>query len=170
MDYEVFLLSRMREVWLHTGNNDRAVAIGLQKTGGVITSAALLFVLVSASFLFTSLIATKELGLGITLSIIVDATIIRSLLVPATMHLLGRWNWWRPDIAGLLKKQKNAKSHESAVTLQDAVPPCTVPNAPTQPGTVVSIGPSTFTRAVLPCGHPWRPQVQFCPICGKPVI
>ena len=143
MDYEVFLLSRMREVWLRSGNNARAVAIGLQKTGGVITSAALLFVLVSASFLFTSLIVTKELGLGITLSVIVDATIIRSLLVPATMHVLGRWNWWRPNIAGLLKKQKHAKSHESALTQEDAIPSYTVPNAPTQPGTFVSIGPSS---------------------------
>ncbi len=160
MDYEVFLLSRMREAWLHTGNNAQAVVIGLQKTGGVITSAALLFVLVSASFLFTSLIVTKELGLGITLSIIVDATIIRSLLVPATMHLLGRWNWWRPNIAGLLKKQKNAKSHESAVTRQDAVPPCTVPNASTQPGTVVSIGPSSLMYISTP---------ERQPSCGPPM-
>lgn len=94
MDYEVFLLTRIRERWRRTGNNTQAVAIGLQKTGGMITSAALLFVLVSGSFLFTSLVVTKELGLGITVSILVDATIIRSLLVPATMQVMGRWNWW----------------------------------------------------------------------------
>jgi putative drug exporter of the RND superfamily len=96
MDYEVFLLSRIREEWLRTGDNTRSVALGLEKTGGVITNAALLFVLVTVAFTFTELIITKELGLGMTVAILVDATIIRSLLVPATMRLLGRWNWWLP--------------------------------------------------------------------------
>lgn len=96
MDYEVFLLSRIREEWLRTGDNTRAVALGLEKTGGVITNAALLFVTVTVAFTFTTLIITKEVGLGMTIAILVDATIIRSLLVPATMRLLGRWNWWFP--------------------------------------------------------------------------
>lgn len=96
MDYEVFLLTRMREEWQHTGNNRQAVARGLEKTGGVITSAALLFIIVSGSFTFTQPIVTKELGLGITVAVLVDATLIRSLLVPATMQLLGKWNWWFP--------------------------------------------------------------------------
>jgi RND superfamily putative drug exporter len=96
MDYEVFLLTRMREEWQHTGNNRLAVARGLEKTGGVITSAALLFIIVSGSFTFTQLIVTKELGLGITVAVLVDATLIRSLLVPATMQLLGKCNWWFP--------------------------------------------------------------------------
>ncbi len=94
MDYEVFLLTRMREEWQQTGENRLAVARGLEKTGGVITSAALLFIIVSGSFMFTQLIVTKELGLGITIAVFVDATLIRSLLVPATMQLLGKWNWW----------------------------------------------------------------------------
>lgn len=94
MDYEVFLLSRIREEWLRTGDNTKAVALGLEKTGGVITNAALLFVIVTVAFTFTEIIITKELGLGMTVAILVDATIIRSLLVPATMRLLGRWNWF----------------------------------------------------------------------------
>ncbi len=96
MDYEVFLLTRIREEWKRTQDNRQAVALGLEKTGGVITSAALLFVIVSSSFLLTSLIVTKELGFGITASVLVDATIIRSLLVPATMQIMGRLNWWLP--------------------------------------------------------------------------
>lgn len=99
MDYEVFLLSRIREEWLRTGDNTRAVALGLEKTGGVITNAALLFVVVTSAFTFTQLIITKELGLGMTVAILVDAAIIRSLLVPATMRLLGNWNWWLPGYA-----------------------------------------------------------------------
>ncbi len=96
MDYEVFLLSRIREEWLRTHDNRQAVAYGLEKTGGVITNAALLLVIVTGAFTFTSLVATKEIGLGMTVAVVVDATIIRSLLVPATMRLLGRWNWWLP--------------------------------------------------------------------------
>jgi RND superfamily putative drug exporter len=96
MDYEVFLLSRIREEWLRTQNNRGAVARGLEKTGGVITNAALLFVIVAGAFTFTSLVVTKEFGVGLTVAVVVDATIIRTLLVPATMRLLGRWNWWLP--------------------------------------------------------------------------
>jgi putative drug exporter of the RND superfamily len=96
MDYEVFLLSRIHEEWLRTHNNRYAVARGLEKTGGVITNAALLFVIVTGAFTFTRLVITKEIGLGMTTAVLVDATIIRTLLVPATMRLLGRWNWWLP--------------------------------------------------------------------------
>jgi RND superfamily putative drug exporter len=100
MDYEVFLLSRIREEWLRTRDNRAAVAWGLEKTGGVITSAALLFVIIAGAFIFTSFIVTKQVGLGIAVAILVDATIIRLLLVPATMRLLGRWNWWLPGRFG----------------------------------------------------------------------
>ncbi len=96
MDYEVFLLSRIREEWLRTKNNRYAVARGLEKTGGVITNAALLFVIVTSAFTFTGLVITKEIGLGMTVAVLVDAAIIRTLLVPATMRLVGRWNWWLP--------------------------------------------------------------------------
>ncbi len=96
MDYEVFLLSRIREEWLLTHNNRWSVARGLAKTGGVITNAALLFVIVCGAFTFTSVVITKEMGLGMAIAVLVDAAIIRTLLVPATMRLLGRWNWWMP--------------------------------------------------------------------------
>ncbi len=96
MDYEVFLLSRIREEWLRTGNNRHAVALGLEKTGSVITNAALIFIIVAGAIMFTSIITTKEIGLGMAVAVFVDASIVRSLLVPATMRLLGRWNWWLP--------------------------------------------------------------------------
>ena len=96
MDYEVFLLTRVREEWRRTQDNHASVALGLEKTGGTITNAALLFVIVSSAFIATPLIVTKELGLGITISVLVDASIIRCMLVPASMQLMGRWNWWFP--------------------------------------------------------------------------
>jgi putative drug exporter of the RND superfamily len=96
MDYEVFLLARIREAWEETGDNDRAVATGLQRSGRIITSAALLMVIVFAGFAAGEMVPLKQLGLGLALAVIVDATVIRSLLVPATMKLMGRWNWWAP--------------------------------------------------------------------------
>ena len=72
------------------------MARGLEKTGGVITNAALLFIIVAGAFIFTGIIIMKETGLGMTMAVLIDATIIRTLLVPATMRLLGRWNWWLP--------------------------------------------------------------------------
>jgi RND superfamily putative drug exporter len=96
MDYEVFLLARIREAWEETGDSDRAVAIGLQRSGRIITSAALLMVIVFAGFVAGEMVALKQLGLGLALAVIVDATVVRSLLVPATMKLMGRWNWWAP--------------------------------------------------------------------------
>jgi RND superfamily putative drug exporter len=96
MDYQVFLLSRIREEWLRTGDNQAAVARGLEKTAGVITSAASLFVIVTGAFAFASLVTTQQIGVGMTVAVLLDATVIRLLLVPATMRLLGRWNWWLP--------------------------------------------------------------------------
>ena len=118
MDYEVFLLSRMREEWLHTGNNTQAVARGLEKTAGTITNAALLFILFSGSAMFTSLITTQEYGLGLTIAVLIDSTIIRVLLVPATMRLLGNLNWWfpgrktQPQISSLLATDEELESVE----------------------------------------------------------
>ena len=96
MDYEVFLLSRMRERYDITGDNAAAVAGGLQRTGGVITSAALLLVIVIGAFSASGIIFIKLMGVGMIVALIVDATIVRILLVPATMRLLGRANWWAP--------------------------------------------------------------------------
>lgn len=96
MDYEVFLLSRIREQYEHEGDNTAAVAHGLQRTGRIITSAALLLVVVIAAFSTSGITFVKLIGVGMAVAIIVDATIVRAVLVPATMRLLGRWNWWAP--------------------------------------------------------------------------
>jgi len=96
MDYEVFLLSRVREEWERTGDNTESVALGLQRSGRIISSAALIVVVVAISFVSADVILVKALGFGIALAVFLDATIVRALLVPATMRLMGHWNWWRP--------------------------------------------------------------------------
>ena len=96
MDYEVFLLSRVRERYDITGDNAEAVASGLQRTGGVITSAALLLVIVVGAFSASGITFIKLLGVGMIVALIIDASIIRVMLVPAAMRLLGRLNWWAP--------------------------------------------------------------------------
>ena len=96
MDYEVFLLSRIRERYDETGDNTVAVAAGVQRTGGLITSLALLLVVVVALFSASSITFLKLLGVGMIVALVVDAAVVRILLVPATMRLLGRANWWSP--------------------------------------------------------------------------
>ena len=96
MDYEVFLLTRIRETWLETGDNTLAVATGLERSGRIITSAALIVVVVAGSFVTAQVVLVKALGLGVALAVFLDATLIRAILVPATMRLLGDWNWWLP--------------------------------------------------------------------------
>ena len=96
MDYEVFLLSRVREQWDRTHDNDLAVATGVQKTGRIITSAALLLAVVIGAFSMSGIVFMKMLGIGMLVALLIDATVVRALLVPATMKLLGRWNWWAP--------------------------------------------------------------------------
>jgi trehalose monomycolate/heme transporter len=95
-DYEVFLLSRIRERYDLTGDNTEAVAAGLQRTGGIITSAALLLVIVVGAFSASGITFIKLLGVGMIVALAIDASIVRVLLVPATMRLLGRANWWAP--------------------------------------------------------------------------
>ncbi len=98
MDYEVFLLTRVKESYTETGDNTSSVALGLERTGGIITSAALIMVLVAGSFGFTDILLVKATGVGIAIAILVDATVVRALFAPATMRLLGRWNWWMPTL------------------------------------------------------------------------
>ena len=100
MDYEVLLLSRMQEAYRRTGDNRRSVAEGLSKTAGVITGAALIMVSVFAAFALADVITIKSIGVGMAIAVFVDATIIRVLLVPATMRLMGHWNWWAPGFLG----------------------------------------------------------------------
>jgi trehalose monomycolate/heme transporter len=96
IDYEVFLLSRVKEMCVATGDNMRAVAAGIQKSGPIITSAALLIGIVLGTFAMGEVVFMKAMGLGLLLSVIVDATLVRMLLVPASLRLLGRLNWWAP--------------------------------------------------------------------------
>jgi RND superfamily putative drug exporter len=96
MDYEVFLLSRIKEYWDAGSSNDEAVERGLQRSGRIITSAALIMVAVFAGFITGELIVIKQAGVALAVTVLVDATLVRMLLVPATMTLLGRWNWWAP--------------------------------------------------------------------------
>jgi RND superfamily putative drug exporter len=98
MDYEVFLLSRIRENWLQSGaaDNDRSVALGLARTGRVITAAALVMSISFAALFGAHVQFMRMLGLGLTLAVLVDATLVRMVLMPAFMHVLGKWNWWAP--------------------------------------------------------------------------
>ncbi len=97
-DYEVFLLSRVREQWLATGDDRIAVARGLARTAPLISGAAALMVAVFAAFALASVLPVQELGLGMAVAIILDATLVRLVLVPASMRLMGRWNWWYPTV------------------------------------------------------------------------
>src|SRR5215217_2902155 len=94
MDYEVFLLSRIKEAYENGDSNTASVSKGLVATAGIITSAAAIIIVVTGAFAFTGIILTKAIGLGLAVAVFVDATIIRILLVPATMRILGDWNWW----------------------------------------------------------------------------
>jgi uncharacterized membrane protein YdfJ with MMPL/SSD domain len=96
MDYEVFLMSRIRERYMRHGDNERAVAEGLSSSARTISSAALIMSAVFAVFVLTGVPSIKELGLGCAVAIALDATLVRLILVPAAMKLMGSWNWWMP--------------------------------------------------------------------------
>jgi uncharacterized membrane protein YdfJ with MMPL/SSD domain len=97
MDYHVFLLSRVRERFLETDDNDDAVAYGLRSTGRLITGAALIMVAVFSGFALGKMVPLQQLGFGLGVAVLVDATIVRCILVPASMRLLGKWNWYLPN-------------------------------------------------------------------------
>jgi uncharacterized membrane protein YdfJ with MMPL/SSD domain len=97
MDYEVFLLSRMREEWDTHHDNERAVALGLERTGRIITAAAVVMIAAFSGFLADSFVWSQEFGTGLAGAIFLDATIVRAMLVPATMKLIGEWNWYLPE-------------------------------------------------------------------------
>ncbi len=100
MDYEVFLVSRIREYWLASpqcaADNDESVALGLARTGRVITAAALIMAITFAALIAAKVAVMRLFGVGLTLAVLVDATVVRLILVPVFMHLMGRWNWWAP--------------------------------------------------------------------------
>jgi RND superfamily putative drug exporter len=96
MDYEVFMVTRMREEWQRHGTTEDAVAFGLARTGGVVTSAAAIMIAIFSSFILTRIPEVKQMGFGLAVAVLIDATIVRAALVPAFMKVAGRWNWWMP--------------------------------------------------------------------------
>ena len=96
MDYEIFIVSRMREAWLRGENNESAIIEGFVRTLGVVTAAAIIFISAVSGFIFGHFAGLQELGLGLTLAVLIDATLVRALLLPSAMVLLGKWNWWLP--------------------------------------------------------------------------
>jgi uncharacterized membrane protein YdfJ with MMPL/SSD domain len=112
MDYEVFLMSRIREEYDLTGDNTTAVATGLQRTGGIITSAALLLIVVIGAFSISGVALIKMIGIAMLIAIVIDATVVRMVLVPATMQLLGPANWWAPGPLGRLYARYGIRESE----------------------------------------------------------
>lgn len=134
MDYEVFLVSRIREFWLQSGEdgtlsarerNDESVALGLAKTGRVVTAAALLMSISFAALIAAEVAFMRMFGVGLTLAVLADATLVRMGLVPAFMHLLGRWNWWAP--------KPLAKLHERIGLRESGEPTPAAAGSPTEP-------------------------------------
>jgi RND superfamily putative drug exporter len=127
MDYEVLLLSRVQEAYRRTGDNTASVAEGLSRTAGVITGAALIMVTVFAAFALAEVITIKSIGVGMAIAVLVDATIIRVLLVPATMRLMGDWNWWAPGPLGRLADRLGFSHVEDEAVTAGGVPVSAAP-------------------------------------------
>ncbi len=121
MDYEVFLLSRIKESFVRTGRNDQATMEGLTATASVITSAAAIMVIVFGTFAFSRVLAAQMLGFGLAVAVLLDATLIRMVLVPAFMHIAGRWNWW----PGIRRRQvpRESRTATPSPPAQPAVAP-----------------------------------------------
>ena len=109
MDYEVFLISRMQEEYAKSFDNDKATVEGLATTSKVITSAALIMIVLTGAFAFTDVMPVKQIGVGIAIAVAIDATIIRLLLVPSLMKMFGKWNWWLPFGKGLYRSGNKKK-------------------------------------------------------------
>ncbi|MCP2340300.1 MMPL family transporter [Actinomadura rupiterrae] len=160
MDYEVFLLSRIREEWDRSQDNRLAVARGMQKTGSIITSAALLFLVVIAGFATAGITVVKLIGVGMFVAITVDAVLVRSLLVPATMRFMGRGNWWLPGFLAGLHAALDLRERDDLPDTPGPVQPSTSPIAvnwqatPHQPPSAPAAPP---VRPVPPA--PSRPSV-----------
>ena len=105
MDYEVLMLSRIHESWLETEDNTRAVSEGLQASGRLITGAAAIMIAVFSGFIFADVMIIKSIGFALAVAVFVDATIVRAVVVPSAMRLMGRANWWSPDFSGSRKNK-----------------------------------------------------------------
>ncbi len=114
MDYEVFLLSRIKEAFDRTGRNDQATMEGLTATASVITSAAAIMIIVFGTFAFSRVLPAQMLGFGLAAAVFLDATLIRMVLVPAFLHIAGHWNWW-PGVRGKPKGREEQLPTETPV-------------------------------------------------------
>ena len=162
MDYEVFLLSRMKEVWDRTGDNQEAVARGLERSGRIVTSAALIVVVVAGSFAFADIVLIKALGVGMAIAVALDATVVRALLVPATMRLLGHWNWWLPS--GLRRVPRIETAGIAGLLV------LTIVAVPLLAGCTAAGGP---ILANAPAAHPLPPRPSALPssaVDPQPVV
>jgi RND superfamily putative drug exporter len=148
MDYEVFLVSRIREFWLGFGadgpqasaDNDESVALGVAHTGRVVTAAALIMAISFAALAAAHLSALRMFGVGLTLAVLVDATLVRMVLVPAFMHLMGRWNWWAP--APLVRLHQRIGVSESQLVPSSDPSSSSSPGPPSQAGSASTPPPS----------------------------
>ena len=122
MDYQVFLVSRMYEEWLQTHNNRRAVRVGLAETSRVINSAAVIMISVFGAFVLSGDRIIAMFGIGLAAAVALDAFVLRTLLVPALMHLLGGANWWLPSLARPAAAPASASSRPSSFSLCDPLP------------------------------------------------
>ncbi|GIH91738.1 MMPL family transporter [Planobispora siamensis] len=172
MDYELFLLSRVRAEWLRTGDNTAAVAAGLERTGGMITSAALLLLVVIAAFSTAGITVVKMLGVGMFVAIVVDATLVRALLVPATMRLMGDANWWLPASLRSFHRRIEIREH---VLPRGELPPgrgtyVTVERegGPASPRTPRPLEPVPARRLDPPPARPLEPASSHPPAPASP--
>ena len=122
MDYQVFLASRMHEEWVHTGDNRRAVMVGQSTTGRVITAAAAIMIAVFFAFALGGERVIAEFGVGLAAAVAIDALILRTVLVPAVMHLFGRANWWLPPALGRVLPHLSVEPPEPATVPAAALP------------------------------------------------
>ena len=129
MDYHVFILSRIRESYDRTGQTDQAVTAGIKTTAGVVTAAAVVMVFVFLTFATLSMIQLKEMGVGLAVAVLLDATVVRVMLLPATMKLLGPRNWYLPRWLGWLPGPS-----------RQAPPPTGPPTGPSAPPPVTRVG------------------------------
>ncbi len=158
MDYEVFLLGRIAEPYRATGDTDRAVERALQRTGRIVTAAALLVIAVFAGFVAGGFSPVKQVGLGLALAVAVAATLVRMLLLPAVKTLMGRWNWWAPSHLHRLSQRLQLREDP---TEHPATAPSSTPTAvvPAQRSTAHRAGPTWSVRNRSdPEESPFRPQ------------
>lgn len=153
-DYEVFLLSRVRELFAHSHDNERSVAMGLERTAGIITAAGLIMIVVFGSFALGSTLVIKELGIGLAVAVLLDSTIIRVVMVPASMKLMGAANWWMPKFLDWIPQIK-----------ESADEPVGVAHGGARAGQASDQAPP---RCPV-CSSPRRPSARFCTVCGTPL-